>query len=204
MKLRIAARLVNANKSKALSIAEEVVNSSVGFMNALDDDFIYSRGTEYRGTGNGTQPGTGGLNLVDFLRDNKDPRVRFLFDKNDFNGEVVQAFIDAGKSLPSYVEDYVVLDGSGNFDSWSGPGEPWVRYHGAPLSPDKQQDGAYDDYFKQASQNRITLDDVEKSYLSTSHFAEKNTRTGIDYPYPTKPGERLIHKNANHPAIEVI
>jgi len=204
LKLRIAARLVNANRSKALSIAEEVASSPAGYMNALDEDFIYTRGVEYRGTGNGTQPGTGGLNLIDFLRDNKDPRVRFLFDKNDFNAEVVQAFIDAGTPLPSYVEQYVVLDGSGNFESWSGPGEPWIRYHGAPVSPDKQQDGAYDDYFKQASQNRITLDGVEKTYSSTSSFAEKNTRTSIDYTYPTKPGGRLIQKNGNHPPLEVI
>lgn len=204
LKLRIAARLVNADRSKALSIAGEVANSTAGIMNALDEDFIYKRGINYRGTGNGTQPGTGGLNLVDFLRDNKDPRVRFLFDKNDFNAEVVQAFIDAGRELPSYVEQYVVFDGSGNFESWSGPGEPWVRYHGAPVSPDKQQDGAYDDYFQQASRNRITLGGVEKSYTSTSSFAEKNTRTGIDFTYPTSPGGRLIQKNGNHPALEVI
>ena len=204
LKLRIAARLINADRSKALSIAQEVTNSSAGFMNALEEDFIYKRGINYRGTGNGTQPGTGGLNLVEFLRDNKDPRVRFIFDKNDFNAEVVQAFIDAGKPLPSYVEQYVVFDGSGNFESWSGPGEPWVRYHGAPVSPDKQQDGAFDDYFKQASRNRISLNGVEKNYTSTSSFAEKNTRTGFDFTYPTKPGGRLIQKIGNHPPLEVI
>ena len=204
LKLRIAARLVNANKSKALSIVEEVVNSSAGYMNTLDDDFIYTRGIEYRGTGNGTQPGTGGLNLIDFLRDNRDPRLRFLFDKNDFNAEVVQAFIDAGNPLPSYVEQYVEYDVFGDFADWSGPGEPWVRYHGAPLSPDKQQDGAYDDYFQQASQNRISIDGVDKAYSSTSSFAEKLTRTGINYTYPTRPGGRLIQKLNNHPPLEII
>lgn len=204
LKLKIAARLVNANRAKALEIAREVANSPAGYMDALEDDFIYNRGTEYRGTGNGTQPGTGGKNLIDFLRNNKDPRVRFLFDKNDFNAEVVQAFIDAGVALPSYVEQYVVLDGAGDFDSWSGPGEPWVRYHGAPLSPDKKQDAAFDDYFQQGSLNRITLNMVEKTYESTSSYAEKNTRTSIDYTYPTEPGGRLIQKNGNHPPLEVV
>jgi len=204
LKLKIAARLVNANRAKALTIASEVANSSAGYMDALSDDFIYNRGTEYRGTGNGTQPGVGGKNLIDFLRDNKDPRVRFLFDKNDFNAEVVQAFIDAGVALPSYVEQYVVLDGAGDFDSWSGPGEPWVRYHGAPLSPDKQQDVAFSDYFQQGSRNRITLNGVEKTYASTSRFAEKNTRTSINYTYPTEPGGRLLQKNDNHPPLEVV
>lgn len=204
LKLKIAARLVNANRAKAISIAEEVANSPAGYMDALEDDFIYNRGTEYRGTGNGTQPGTGSKNLIDFLRDNKDPRVRFMFDKNDFNAEVVQAFIDAGVALPSYVEQYVVYDGAGDFDSWSGPGEPWVRYHGAPLSPDKRQDAAFNDYFQQGSQNRINLNGVEKIYSSTSSFSEKNTRTGINFTYPTEPGGRLIQKNDNHPPLEVV
>lgn len=203
LKLKIAARLVNANRAKALAIAGEVANSSVGYMDALEDDFLYNRGTEYRGTGNGTQPGVGSKNLIDFLRDNKDPRVRFIFSKNDFNAEVVQAFIDAGVALPSYVDQYVVLDGNGDFDSWSGPGEPWVRYHGAPLSPDKQQDAAFNDYFQQGSLNRISLNGVEKTYSSTSRFDEKNTRTGINYTYPTEPGGRVIQKNDDHPPLEV-
>ena len=204
LKLKIAARLVNQDRAKALQIASEVANSPAGYMDALEDDFMYNRGTNYRGTGNGTQPGTGGKNLIDFLRDNKDPRVRFLFDKNDFNAEVVQAFIDAGKALPSYIDQYVVLDGNGDFDSWSGPGEPWVRYHGAPLSPDKRQDAAFNDYFDQGALNRINLNGVEKTYSSTSRFTEKNTRTGINYTYPTEPGGRLIQKNDNHPLLQVV
>lgn len=204
LKLKIAARLVNANRAKALEIAAEVANSAAGYMDELADDFIYNRGPEYRGTGNGTQPGTGGKNLVDFLRDNKDPRVRFLFNKNSFNAEVVQAFIDAGADLPSYVEQYVNYDLNGDFDSWSGPGEPWVRYHGAPLSPEKRFDVTYDDYFQQGANNKIELNGVEKTYSSTSSFAEKNTRTSINFTYPTEPGGRLLQKNGDHPALEII
>ncbi|WP_083425990.1 SusD/RagB family nutrient-binding outer membrane lipoprotein [Zhouia amylolytica] len=204
LKLKIAARLVNKDRAKALSIAEEVANSPVGYMNSLDDDFIYKRDKNYFGTGNGNQPGAAGKNVVDFLIANKDPRVRYLFTKNGFNAEVVQAFIDAGKDLPPYVEQYVMTDVDGNFAGWEAPGEPWVRYFGAPLSPDERFDATNDPYFQQSELNRISLDGVEKTYASTSSYSERITRTGINHTYPTRPGGRVIEKRDNFPSLEVI
>ncbi|UJH90730.1 SusD/RagB family nutrient-binding outer membrane lipoprotein [Antarcticibacterium sp. 1MA-6-2] len=204
LKLKIAARLVNADRAKALGIVAEVINSPAGYMSSLEDDFIYQRGIEYFGTGEGVQPGIGGENLIDFMVDNKDPRVRVLFEKNSFNGEVVQAFIDAGKPLPPYVEQYVQLDGSGNFAGWSGPGEPWVRYFGAPLAPDAVFEGGNDFYFNQGIVNRINLGGVEKTYESTSDFNERVVRTGYPFVYPTKPGGRVLELRDNYPPLEVI
>ncbi|RPD90701.1 SusD/RagB family nutrient-binding outer membrane lipoprotein [Aureibaculum marinum] len=204
LKLRIAARLVNKDRARAISIVEEVVNSPAGYMENLDDDFIYQRSIKYYGTGNTQQPGIGAKNLIDFMVANKDPRTRVLFDKNDFNGEVVQAFIDAGKELPPYVEQYVVLDADGNFSGWSGPGEPWVRYFGVPLAPDAKFVPENDIYFSQGIRNRISVNGVEKQYTSTSNFSERLTRTGYSHTYPTKPGGRLIQLKDNYPPLNVI
>ncbi|PCH68121.1 MAG: SusD/RagB family nutrient-binding outer membrane lipoprotein [Bacteroidales bacterium] len=204
LKLKIAARLVNKNRSKALEIAEEVVNSPVGYMNDLEDDFIYMRGVKSYGTEEGTQPGTAGKNIADFLVSNKDPRVRFIFRKNSFNGEIVQAFIDAGKALPPYVEQYVTYDGSGDFEGWAAPGEPWVRYFGVPLSPHSQFNSANDIYFKQSELNKIAVGNIEKAYASTSSYNEFNVRTKIDFTYPTKPGGRLIEQKDNYPQWNTI
>ncbi|MCT4589034.1 MAG: SusD/RagB family nutrient-binding outer membrane lipoprotein [Carboxylicivirga sp.] len=204
LKLKIAARLVNANREKALDIAEEVAGSSVGYMNELSDDFVYHRGIKYHGTGNGFWIGYGNKTLVDFMLTNKDPRVRFHFKKNNFNAEVVQAFLDVDKDLPPYVEQYVNLDGEGNFDSWKAPGEPWVRFHGAPISPDATIDGDNDIYFNQGVLYRITMDGVEKSYSATSLFNEKVTRTTYNFTYPTKPGGRIIELKDNDPPLNVI
>ncbi|WP_339708710.1 SusD/RagB family nutrient-binding outer membrane lipoprotein [uncultured Kriegella sp.] len=204
LKLKIAARLVNKDRAKALAIAEEVANSSVGYMNALSDDFIYKRDVNYRGTGNGQQPGIGGKNIIDFMIENQDPRVRVIYDKNDFNGEVVQAFIDAGKALPPYVEQYVTLDGDGNFEGWSGPGEPWVRYAGVPLSPDETFASENNVYFNQGELYRITADGIEKTYVATSDYTERITRTGYSFTYPTKPGGRVIQITDNFPPLEVV
>lgn len=204
LKLKIAARMVNVDRARALKIVEEVVNSPAGYMTELADDFIYQRGIEYYGTGEGVQPGIGSENLIDFMVSNMDPRVRVLFEKNSFNGEVVQAFIDAGKPLPPYVEQYVEKDASGDFTGWSGPGEPWVRYFGVPLAPDAVFEGGNEYFFNQNIVNRINLGGAEKSYESTSDFNERVVRTGYNFTYPTKPGGRVLELRDNYPPLKVI
>lgn len=200
LKLKIAARLVNKDRAKAISIAEEVASSSVGYMDDLNDDFIYKRGIKYYGTGNGMWIGYGSKNLLDYLLANKDPRLRFIFEKNHFNGEVVQAFIDAEQALPPYIDPLVEYDGDGNFAGWKGDGEPWVRYHGAPLSPDATQDPANAMYFNQSATNKIE----NKTYSATSLYSEKLTRTTYNYTYPTKPGGRVIELKENDPPLYVV
>ena len=204
LKLKIAARLVNVDRPKAIKIVESVVKSSVGYMDALEDDFIYNRGIRYFGTNNGTQPGSAAKNIVDFLVNNKDPRVRFIFTKNSFNAEVVQQFIDAKKELPSYIASNVNFDDDGNFASWKGAGEPWVRYYGVPVSPKKTFENQYDDYFKQSDRNRITVGSVNKTYSSTSSYTEFLTRSNLNFTYPTKVNGRVIEQKDNYPGYNVI
>ena len=200
LKLRIAARLVNKDRAKAIQIVEQVVSSSAGYMDDLNDDFIYKRDIKYYGTGNDMWIGYAAKNLLDFLLENKDPRLRFIFEKNHFNGEVVQAFIDAEMALPPYIEPLVEYDNDGNFAGWKGDGEPWVRYHGAPLSPDAVLDPANEMYFNQGVTNKIDT----KTYSATSLYSEKLTRTTYDYTYPTKPGGRIIELKDNEPPLYVI
>lgn len=204
LKLKIAARLINLDRAKALQIASEVANSPAGYMNDLNDDFIYQRGVKYYGTGNGMWIGYASKNLVDFMVANKDPRVRFIFEKNDFNAEVVQAFLDAGKDLPPYVAQYVNVDANNKFTGWKAPGEPWVRYHGAPVSPDAKQNPVNNIYFNQSVLNRLSVDGVQKTYASTSLYSEKMVRTSYDYTYPTKPNGRVLELKDNDPGLKVI
>lgn len=203
LKLKIAARLVNQDRALALKIAGEVAASPAGYMDALGDDFVYQKGVKYYGTGNGMWIGYAGKNLVDFMVANKDPRVRFVFEKNAFNAEVVQAFLDAGKALPPYVAQYATIENN-LFTGWKSPGEPWVRYHGAPLSPDAKQDPVNNIYFNQSELNKISVGDNQKTYASTSLYSEKLVRTSYDYTYPTKPGGRVIELKDNDPGLNVV
>ena len=105
-------------------------------MTSVDDDFIYNQGSEWYHSQENITPGTANYNLINFLVDNRDPRVRFFFEKNDFNSEVVQAYFDAGQELPDYIAKNVeyTTDASGKktFKAWKGAGEPWIRYIGLP------------------------------------------------------------------------
>jgi len=204
LKLKIAARLINQDKTLALKIAGEVGSSTVGYMDGLGDDFVYQKGPKYYGTGNGMWIGFASKNLVDFMVGNKDPRLRFTFEKNAFNGEVVQAFLDAGKALPPYVAQYANVDAAKKFTGWKAPGEPWIRYFGAPVSPDAKQDPVNNIYFNQSELNRLTVGGVTKTYTSTSLYSEKMVRTTYDYAYPTKPGGRIIELKDNDPGLNVL
>lgn len=203
LKLRIAARLVNKDKAKALSIAAEVAASTAGYMDNLNDDFVYNRGIKYYGTGNGMWIGFAGKNVAEFLVANKDPRVRFIFEKNSFNAEVVQAFLDNGKTLPPYVAAKANIENN-KFVSWKAPGEPWVRYYGAPVSPDARLATSNDIYFNQDVLYKLTVGSVSKNYTATSLYSEKMVRTSYDFTYPTKPGGRVIQLKDNDPGLNVL
>jgi hypothetical protein len=203
LKLRIAARLVNKDKAKALSIAAEVAASPAGYMDNLNDDFVYNRGIKYYGTGNGMWIGFAGKNVADFMVSNKDPRVRFIFEKNSFNAEVVQAFLDNAKELPPYVAAKANIEGN-KFVSWKAPGEPWVRYYGAPVSPDARINPVNNIYFNQDILYKLTVGSVSKNYTATSLYSEKMVRTSYDFTYPTKPGGRVLQLKDNDPGLNVL
>lgn len=146
LKLKLAVRLIHVDKVRALRLANEVATHSAGIMNSLDDDFFYCRGSQEYHFGDDLWHGRGGQNLINFLVDNKDPRVRFMFMKNDFNSKVVQVLYDEGVSLPDFIEEKVnsiIVDGRKVFESWKSPGEPWVRYIGAPVDIYVRENGYY-------------------------------------------------------------
>jgi len=186
LKLRIAARLYNQNPARAIEIAEEAASNPAGLITESAEDFYWAPGSEYDHFGNDISFGVGSKNLIDFLKENKDPRLKFLFDKNSYNSMVVQAFYDEGKSLPTYIEENVISemeDGKKVFKGWKAPGEPWVRFYGAPASPDATKDETiYKNYF---DVNSYQLE--SKTYSPLSFYNEKNIRPYMDLTYPDVP-----------------
>lgn len=195
LKLRVAARLVNANRAKALAVAAEVGAST--YMDGLNDDFLINKGISYYGTGNavgGGWTGYAGNNLVEFLKANKDPRLRFIFRKNDFSPEVIDAIITTNglDGLPTQIRNIINTKTDGKFDSWkTGYSEPWVRYWGVPVSTTATTNP---EYFQQASRFYATKTDGsgKKTYTWSSVYEEKNQRTALTYTYPNKPGGSVI------------
>lgn len=203
LKLKIAVRLYNNDKAKALQIAEEAVSNSAGLITSTDDDFLFAKATDYAsgnadyvyGTGNGLTTVSASGNVMKFMLDSKDPRVRFIYTKNSFNSSVVQSFIDNGRydDLPSAVKANVVRDKDGNFEKWGGMGEPWVRYTALPVVYDAKSQFAngtitkefYEEYFNPGLRYEIKHGDAVKDYSPFCSYQNEMRRGRMSFSLPT-------------------
>jgi hypothetical protein len=204
LKLKIAARLISQNKAKALTIAKEVANASCGVLDGEADDFMFNKATSSTSSDdytyhwkNGVLQSIGGSKvMVDFLVKNKDPRVRFIFEKNRWNSKVVQLFFDAKreKDVPHYIMENVdyEVDAKGiyKFKAWKGAGEPWVRYYGLPLDFDAAKNNAqFGDWFDYTI--RCKYND-KFTYRPFSMFQREQIQGRDEFTYPTIPGDPAI------------
>ena len=132
LKLKLAARLINQDRERAIAIVNEVTSSPAGMLSSTDEDFIYNRGKYDNHWNNDFSLEAGHEVLINFLKANHDTRLLSAFTKNEFNGPVIQAFLDANKELPPYIAENAIIE-NGQFKGWKGDGEPCVRYYGVPL-----------------------------------------------------------------------
>ena len=166
LKLRIAVRLLAQNETKAKEIASDVASAPCGYIDALEEDVRFHKG-DVRLTGdqgyvndriyhwsNGFTGCAGTETMIKFMVDNRDPRVRFFYMKNQWNSKIVQGYYDAGLEIPDFIEANVEYDldettGKKTFVDWKGPGEPWVRYYGITedWAAGNNTTGAYKWYF---------------------------------------------------------
>lgn len=154
LKLKIATRLLNVDKERALKIVNEAAQNAAGFTSAedLSEDFVMNKGKENANFNNDPTLNSANKTWVDFMKANRDPRLFSFFMKNDYNSLVIQAFFDQKreKFIPSYIMEnveYKEVDGKKVFTGWKGMGEPWVRYYGIPCQNDINKDSKYDEYF---------------------------------------------------------
>lgn len=203
LKLKIAVRLLANDKSKALQIANEAASNSAGLITSTDDDFLFCKATSMNsgdndvvyGTGNGLSTVYATQNVFKFMLGSKDPRIRFIYAKNDFNSQVVQSFIDNGAydKLPSQVKENVVLDENGNFKEWGGMGEPWVRYTALPVQFEPKNahnkgaisDEEYEEYWNSGIRYQIKIGDNSKSYNPFCYYSDEMRRGRVDFTLPT-------------------
>lgn len=215
MKLKIAVRLLSQNKARALEIASEVANASCGYIDSMDDAMLFNKCTINSSSNdyiyhwsNGFMAGTAAnQRVINFMIENKDPRVRFCYDKNDWNSKIVQEFYDQGKSIPSYIEENIeyTTDASGKktFVKWKGMGEPWVRYYGLPVEYNAYNNSAnYGEWFDYENRYKITDENGQssKSYRPYSMY-QRQMVIGRYYNFtmPTVPGGPVITRNDNRP-----
>ena len=204
LKLRLAARYVNINKSKALSLAQEVASASCGYIDSMDQAMLFNKATATSDNNqdiiyhwsNGFLDGqAASINVMNFMVKNLDPRVRFAYRKNSYNSKVVQAFWDKGQEIPHYIQENIefeVVGGKKVFKAWKGAGEPWVRYYGVPVEMNASNNAAqYGDWFdsprfrvSDAAGNNLT------SYTPYSQFQQQMIiGRSYNFQLPKAPGE---------------
>lgn len=215
LKLKIAARLLSQNKAKSLAIAKEVANSSVGVLNGAADDFLFNKASSstsnqdyaYHWKNDVLQSTAGSETLINFLLANQDPRLRFIFEKNQWNSIIVQEFFDQKlqDNIPSFIManvDYEVgADGIYKFKAWKGLGEPWVRYYGVPQEYDAAQNTAkYGDWFAYGTNTKLTGNGGStKTYRPYSMFQVEQLQGRNTFTVPTVPDGKGIQDNTENP-----
>ena len=204
LKLRLAARYVNINKSKALSLAQEVASASCGYIDSMDQAMLFNKATATSDNNqdiiyhwsNGFLDGqAASINVMNFMVKNLDPRVRFAYRKNSYNSKVVQAFWDKGQEIPHYIQENIEFEEVGGkkvFKAWKGAGEPWVRYYGIPVEMNASSNaGVYGDWFD-SPRFRVSDKDGNNltSYTPYSMFQQQMI-IGRNYNFklPKAPGE---------------
>ena len=202
VKLRIAARLINVDRPRALAIAAEV--GKAPYIDDIEDDMLFNKSTQnsnnnqdyiYHWSNGFLDSQAANRELLSYMVTNRDPRVRFCYQKNGYNSKVVQAFWNKGQEVPFYIQEnieYTVEDGKKTFVKWKNGGEPWVRYYGLPNDMDAGTDVAkYGDYFDSA---RFRTTDAKggnlTSYTPYSMFCQQMI-IGRNYNFklPKAPGE---------------
>lgn len=192
LKLKIAARLINHDRDRAIKIVNEAVQNSAGLILTQEDDVVINTGKRSNNFNNNLDNlGAGSRQLIDFMVSNRDPRLFYIFMKNDYNANVVQGFLDADreKDLPSYVKKYADIQ-NGEFKGWKAPGEPWVRYHGTPCQIDLNKNTAYDEYFDPSGLLFCLYDDknTKKTYTPIAYRNKEAIKGMFTYTYPDVPG----------------
>ncbi len=213
LKLKIAARLINQKMDQAKNIVAEVVAAPCGMLDGRNDDFLFHKADENTGENgndyvyhwNNSTLWYNGVNasqrVVDFLIKNQDPRVRFFYEKNDWNSEVVNYFLKVGrkKDIPSFIMNNVeteVVDGKETFKAWKGMGEPWVRYYGLPVAYNARVNNAlYGEWFNY-DKNTLAGSKVFRPY---SRFQEEMLRGRIDFTLKTIPDGPVIEDKEDNP-----
>lgn len=136
VKLRIATRLENTDLNKTKDIIAEVVADGRVF-ESDDDQFTIDIGQDFRGGGGAGFEWKGIMwapkPLVEFMKWNKDPRIRIFYEPNGYTNASIAAYSD-----PALIPGAIDIVNDTEILYYAADGEPirGYRYIGAPTNPD--------------------------------------------------------------------
>ncbi len=88
LRLKIAMRLTKRDPEKTKAIAAEVLADNVGVISSLEEEWLFKAGPSFTADGNWNPYPDNGFsgekNVIDFLWNTQDPRLRLFFRKNSW------------------------------------------------------------------------------------------------------------------------
>jgi hypothetical protein len=133
LRLRIAMRLVKRDPEKMKTLVTKILADNGGLISSIDEDWKFVGGTDFAAGGNynpqSNSDVSGAKNMVDFMSNTGDPRVRILFQK----APLTKDMFDSAKAqgiLPATL-------------AWDGQ-----IYRGQFADPGATTNAAYSYYFK--------------------------------------------------------
>ncbi len=144
LRLRIAVRLMGQNATTALNIISEVIAHPAGFITEAEDQMLWEPDTDYRGRAHDFWGSpSGSKSFMDFLRDNRDPRVKIMFDKNRLDVAAVTLLNSEDPARLPYFADPGLYASDAEYEEWG-------QFQGGPISPDST---SISDYFGEVADN---------------------------------------------------
>lgn len=220
LRLKIAVRLYGQDPETAKSIAQEVATDAVGYIDTdasnptQGESMIFNKVTYNSSSqdytyhwSNGIQSMPPSENLANFMLDNRDPRIRFIYTKNNWNYRVVQKFLDEGKynQIPTFIRENCDISADHKtFNGWKQTkdgeawGEPWVRYYGLPSTFNAVNDPNYNQWFKYSNEGYSYLTS-DYQYRPYSIFQSEMLMGRLTTTLPTLPGESPVQDKDQHP-----
>lgn len=216
LRVKLATRLIHRDLALAKSIVAEAVAD--GVITDAADDVMYAKGDSRLsneavgidpgelayGSGNNTISSWGGApaaKVLDWQLKNRDPRVRFMYEKNNWHAKNVDWYLTNGYEayIPPVVRERYEKNANGGFAKWKDEfgGNLWARYIGLPddydanSSKDPELFQLYNyGATKEAGGYQLELPGGNYSYRPYSVMSELMIRTNGDYNVPRIPGEQ--------------
>lgn len=142
LRLKIAMRLLKRAPEKMSAVAKEVMASPAGIFTGNEDEWKFVSGSQNFARGGNWSPDNNPFvparNLIDFMYDNADPRLRIFFKKNAFSQAATDS-IKKGGGLPA--------------DAVYNP----RQYVGLPSSPDAKGNAAYSRLFSNVKRYSLKI-----------------------------------------------
>lgn len=214
LRVKIATRLIHRNLALAKTIVAEAVAD--GVITDMSEDVMYAKadsrlngsaadidaGEIAFGSGNNTINNWGGAankKVVDWMFKNRDPRLRFQYEKNNWNARIVDWFLtnDHESYIQPCILERVEKNAEGGFGKWKDEfgGDLWARYIGLPdnYAADKSKDPYLMQFYSYGNTPadggyQFQLGESKYTYRPFARLSERMIMTNANYTAPRVPG----------------